>query len=336
MVVNVLVTTLKDENQYVRRNAVYALGKLPNPSNVVINVLLMALRDENEYVRKAAGSALANFKKIDHLRLIFERLMYHQSFQIYLSSYFKENHLLCIAYENGQIIISLHNKIHKIAFSQEALIHLEEQVRIVAEQLQYPLDIILLDEKISRLLQKKIQGSHLLLPLVDANIPKHQVAVESPMQYEEEKEPTQTVAQNQIIAPHARMFSNESDEQILKRLQSILENFNNGEIEDGAMRHAICHALQSFQNRGAGYSLNSSRMFRMILKLLHPEKMALKASEDSVQRIILGNIPELEKDKIRRRVADSEFYIVFFKEIANSLKIKCFLSEENVQELAHS
>jgi hypothetical protein len=95
------------------------------------------------------------------------------------------------------------------------------------------------------------------------------------------------------------------------------------------MRHAICIALESFKNRSSGYSLNSNRMFRIILKILQPEKMALKASEDIVQRIVLGEIPELEKEKIKKRVADSEFYAVFFQEIANSLGIKSFLSEEN-------
>ena len=77
-------------------------------------------------------------------------------------------------------------------------------------------------------------------------------------------------------------------------------------------------------------------MLRIVLNLLQPQKMALQASEDIVRRIILGEIPEPEKDKIRKRVADSEFYAVFFQEIANSLGIKCFLAEENAQQLAHS
>jgi HEAT repeat protein/tetratricopeptide (TPR) repeat protein len=148
------------------------------------------------------------------------------------------------------------------------------------------------------------------------------------LKHREARDPhVEEISRRELPTSPSKLFSNESDQQILQRLQAILENFDNGEIEEDAMRHGIGAALESFKNRGPGYSLNSSRMFRMIIKLLQPEKIALKASEDIVQRIILGDIPETEKEKIRRRVVDSEFYQVLFEGIADGLGIKFFLSE---------
>jgi HEAT repeat protein len=51
-----LILLLKDENQQVRRNAVYTLGKIADPRTV--EPLIGALKDESSLVRKAAAEAL--------------------------------------------------------------------------------------------------------------------------------------------------------------------------------------------------------------------------------------------------------------------------------------
>ncbi|MCE3238863.1 MAG: Uncharacterized protein K0R24_1844 [Gammaproteobacteria bacterium] len=542
--VTILVNFLKNENDYVNYNTtVEILKQLSNPSKAVIRILLNALEDNRRgsQINHTIIDILTHLKT-NHIDIIFEYLMHHELFSIYLASYFKENRLLCIDYKREQLILSSYNKIHKISFSTENLIHLEKHLMLVSQQFLYPLDMILLselkspsgdshmqlifsrhfgqhnnlDEAIEYYI-RRIQDEQNLLSLEENKNASHNLAccyhvkeqfheakqhflqaleqkpmasiycdyslllthqscflevIESLQQINGQKndevnfyysliekslldnylrlgfseedlsiepaftayycliqcyhalqrevelsnltqqreiletrmitqmvegiipikeattyrnildcinalkftrildnriktayypEHTECIPQHglgsvvtsvtyrttvkshaeeipgrELTALHTRMFSNSSDEQILKRLQTILEAFNNCEIEEETMRHGICAALESFKNRGTSYSLNSSRMFRIILKLLQPEKMALKASEDIVEHIILGEIPELEKYKIRKRVADSEFFAVFFKEIANSLKIKCFLTDENVQQLVHS
>jgi HEAT repeat protein len=152
-VVNVLLTVLRDENKDVRRAAVYALSRLQNPNGDVINALLKVLKDQNEKedVRYATVETLGRLKNLrtDHLRIVFDKLIYHPWIQAYLSRYFEENYLLCIDYKKEQVILSLSNKIHKIPFQFEILIYLEEQVKSVAERLHYPLDLIMTENNFS-------------------------------------------------------------------------------------------------------------------------------------------------------------------------------------------
>ncbi len=544
-----IIRVLKEALSYkmrdvdVREITVTTLRRLPNPNKLMVHLLLDFFEDNNRnkysnpYKRphiiadeNDAVIAILAPLETDQIAIVFERLMHSRLLSIYLSSFFKENHLFCIDHENKQLILSLYNKIHKISsFSHEMLIHLEKQIRNVAKEREYPLDII--DGKEVRVLQEQIKGSH--FPAVSSSsrssqetplnayqrvkaskngeyeafvrslpedsqmqcifsthylqkicpqermlndgaaieekelpqlLPSSNAAaalVSSPavlfnsnrsgylskrkepnpfstneaqqdgqeddtvmrdaIQREDERsvqrgmelsqltqqrdifqewisapqkrgktvpskeaetyknvldritklestevlnkrrktghssEQKEWVPQNEVRAEPARavavshaeevsrreptsspkMFSNESEKQILKRLKAILDDFNHCEIEEEAMRHAICAFLESFKNGGSSYSLNSNRMFRIIQKLLYPEKIVFKTPEAIVKCTISGEIPETEKDKIRKKVADSEFYNVFFEEIAKRLGIKFFLADENVQQFSH-
>jgi HEAT repeat protein len=205
-VVNALLTALKNENDVRKiKPGFYVIRPFPNlrdemfqallkalhqnPSNEIVNALLKALKDENDQnvsVREAMVSALGKLKT-DHLHIVFERLINHaKSLRLYLSSYFKKHNLLCIDYKKGQVILCLYNKIHKISFSNAILIHLEEQIRVVAEQLQCPLDII--NNKGVCISQDQIKEPHWHSKIMESDISKRERVPENQMQYEEEKE----------------------------------------------------------------------------------------------------------------------------------------------------
>jgi HEAT repeat protein len=182
-----LMNALKDEDENVRYNAFKALGRLKNPSEAVIHVLLDVLEKKDQVVAIGNNDVLSilfHFKK-NHIAIFFKRLINHQWFSVYLSRYFKENGLLCIDHENEQVIISLYNKIYRISLPRKILIHLEEQVRAVAERLQYPLDVI--DYKEIRILQEQIKEPHLHSKFVNSDPLKCKRAAESQMQHAEEK-----------------------------------------------------------------------------------------------------------------------------------------------------
>jgi HEAT repeat protein len=150
-IITVLLDALKDRELEVRRNVVEALSQLSNSNEIVIPTLLDFLKKNNQVVEINNGinysfTNMLSHLKTDQIEVVFERLIYHPLLLVYLLSYFRENHLLCIDHEKGQVFLSLYNKIHKISFSREILIHLEKQVRSVAEQLHYPLNILLNDK----------------------------------------------------------------------------------------------------------------------------------------------------------------------------------------------
>jgi hypothetical protein len=92
------------------------------------------------------------------------------------------------------------------------------------------------------------------------------------------------------------------------------------------MQNQLRAVLQSFQNK---YRLNSNRMFLIIKYLveLESEKMTFEWSRGMVENIIVGHISESDKRKIQDKVEDSEFYQVFFEEIAEDLGVRFFLSQ---------
>jgi HEAT repeat protein len=159
VVIPVFLNVLKDEEEDndVKYNAIKALGRFKNPGASVIHTLLDVLEKNKDksFRTKISGEERINnvvVGVLSHLNtsdiaIVFERLIDRLLLPVYLSIYFNENHLLCINYEKEEVILSLYNKTHKISFSREILIHLEGQIRTVAEEHRYPLDIILLDEK---------------------------------------------------------------------------------------------------------------------------------------------------------------------------------------------
>jgi hypothetical protein len=158
-----------------------ALGRLPSPSLEVVNVFLsIVLKNETEYFRRDEVEALGRLKNLrtDHLTIIFQELMYHPSLQDYLSRYFKEGHLLYIDHKKEQIILSLHHRIHKISFPPGMLMHLEKQIRAVAKQKQYPLDIIYGKE--FHVLQQQRKEPHFLVQVVEEDHAIEEKEIEAP------------------------------------------------------------------------------------------------------------------------------------------------------------
>jgi HEAT repeat protein/ankyrin repeat protein/predicted acylesterase/phospholipase RssA len=158
--------------------------------DVVIDVLLDTMEDNNKILRifsaktkeKEMNDAIISFLSqliTNDIFILFEKLKHRQSLLIYLSSYFKENHLLYIDHTRKQLGLLLYNKIHKISFRPELFIHLEKQIIVVAEQEQYPLDIIFLNHKHIPLLQRQFQQSILYQQLISRNRLGRQMTIQS-------------------------------------------------------------------------------------------------------------------------------------------------------------
>jgi hypothetical protein len=128
----------------------------------------------------------------------------------------------------------------------------------------------------------------------------------------------QRAASNAMLSP--------SEEETFK---DILKKFSNGDYEKEDVQKKLHAVLESFKSKA---SLNSNKMFRIIKHLLElesdkSEKIVPEWSRGMVEKIILGQIPEREKSKIQKIVADNEFYQIFFEAIANNLGISFFLSQ---------
>jgi HEAT repeat protein/tetratricopeptide (TPR) repeat protein len=123
-----------------------------------------------------------------------------------------------------------------------------------------------------------------------------------------------------LAGSHTALFSNEKE-----ALKTLLQRFSDGGCESEEMQSQLQLVLQSFQSK---YPLNSNRMFLIIKHLLELEsdKIELKWSQSLVENILSGHIPEGEKAKIQKKVANNEFYQIFFEVIAAGLGIPFFLS----------